>query len=156
MPPTPEQSPSRRVTPAPEDRHMLAGIAVREDDVEPSKGLHVAGMVFRVAAVIILLLAAWQAYDWFRDPPPGGAGLSVIIGDSIRLVVVSVLLYGAADLADLFVKNFQENRAARILLARQTYLMKRIGISAGDLRPIEITEDRRGLAPEETVVRPTE
>jgi hypothetical protein len=115
----PGTKPERRTT-----RPTLAGIEVREDDVDPATTLHVAGKVFRVAAVIILLLATWQAYDWFSDPPMGGAGLSVIIGDTIRLVVVAVLLYGAADLADLIFKNFEENRAARILLARQTYLMR--------------------------------
>jgi hypothetical protein len=116
-------------------RPVLAGIEVREDDVDPATTLHVAGGVFRVAAVVILLLAIWQAYDWFSDPPMGGAGLSVIIGDTIRLVVVAVLLYGAADLADLLFKNFEENRAARILLARQTYMMRqRDGASRGATR----------------------
>ncbi len=134
-----------------EPRTLLAGITVREDDVEPAAALHLAGVIFRVAAVVILLLAGWQAFEWFRDPPPGGVGLSVIIGDTIRLVVVSVLLYGAADLADLFVKNFEENRATRILLARQTFLMKQLAVAGGDIHPLETTVDRRGLEPEDVV-----
>lgn len=131
---------------------MMAGIEVREADIEPVTGLTVAGVVFRICTVIILLLAAWQAWDWFSDPPPGGAGLSVIIGDTIRLIVVSFLLYGAADLADLFVKSFQEQRATRILLARQTYLMKQLGVASGELPAgVPAQVDRRGLEAEESV-----
>ncbi len=142
---------SRPVTRQSGERFILAGTEVREDDVEPATGLHIAGIAFRISAAIILLLAIWQAYDWFRDRPPGGAGLSVIIGDTIRLAVTSFLLYGAADLADLFVKNFQEIRATRILMARQTYLMKQMGVFRGEIPTTPREVDRRGLGPEEAV-----
>ena len=133
---------------------LLAGIEVRDEDVDERKGLQIAGIAFRIATVAILLLAAYQCYDWFRDPPPGGTGMSVIVGDTIRLTVVAILLYGAADLADLMVKNHHETRASRILLARQTYLLKQWMSSDRSMLVAHIEGDRRGLAPEELVSAP--
>lgn len=131
---------------------LLAGIEVRDDDVEMKRGLHVANLAFRIATVVIILLAAYQAFDWFRDPPPGGTGMSVIIGDTIRLVVVALLLYGAADLADLMLKSHYELRATRILLARQNYLMKQWMAGDTNIQPRPIEGNRRGLSAEELVI----
>lgn len=133
----------------PPARFTLAGVDVREEDVDSSTGLDIVGVVVRIAAVIILCLAAWEVYDWLRDPPPGGAGTSVIIGDTVRLVVTAALLYAAANLADVIVKASHELRASRILLARQTYLMRQMGINAGDLKMDPRTEGRRGRDSEE-------
>ena len=133
-----------------EGRPHIAGMEVREEDIDEPAALHIAGIVFRISSVVILLLAVWQAWDWFRDPPPGNTGLSVIIGDTIRLIVVSALLYGAADLADVVVKGLHEMRATRILLARQTYLMKQMGLTSGELsRTLSVEGDRRGVEPED-------
>ena len=141
------QRPASRSTPT--QRFTLAGIDVREEDVESSTGLVIVGVVVRIAAVVILLLAIWQAWDWMRDPPPGGAGTSVIIGDTVRLVVTAALLYAAANLADVIVKASHEMRASRILLARQTYLMRQMGFATGELPTTDPQGDRRGLLPEE-------
>ena len=130
-------------------RFVLAGVDVREEDVESSTGLDIVGVVVRIAAVVILLLAAWQAWDWLRDPPPGGAGTSVIVGDTIRLIVTAALLYAAANLADVIVKASHELRASRILLARQTYLMRQVAASVGDIKVQPAKLDRRGLPPED-------
>ena len=131
---------------------LLAGIEVRDDDVETRTGLHIANAAFRVATVVILLLAAYQCYDWFRDPPPGGTGMSVIIGDTVRLAVVALLLYGAADLADLMLKNHYELRATRILLARQTYILKQWMIGDTDIQLKPFESNRRGLPAEELMI----
>jgi hypothetical protein len=127
-------------------RALLAGVEVRDEDVEEQPGIHVAGMVFRIAAVVLVLLAVYQAYDWLSDPPPGGAGTSVLIAETVRMLVVAMLLYGAAELADLMVKNHYEHRASRILLARQTYLMRQMGPGSVE-PPVETTGERRGMVP---------
>lgn len=145
--PSPRKSGESRIQ---EGRPYMAGMEVREEDIDEPAALHIAGIVFRISSVVILLLAIWQAWDWFRDPPPGNTGLSVIIGDTIRLIVMSALLFGAADLADVVVKGLHEMRATRILLARQTYLMKQMGLSSGDLpRTLPVEGDRRGVEPED-------
>lgn len=132
-------------------RSVLAGVEVRDEDLEPQTGLNIVGHVFRVSAVVILLLALWQFVDWWMNRPPGDVGLTVLVSDTIRLIVVSALLWAASNLADLIVKSHWDIRAGRILIARQTYMMQQMGIAAGTLPPPQSETDRRGLPPEDTI-----
>jgi hypothetical protein len=118
-------------------RPMLAGVEVREEDLEPIKGLEVATLVVRVAAAVVLLLALFQFGYWWFDRPPGGVGMGLIIGDTIRLIVFSALLWAGADLAAVMIKTHYDIRATRILMARQTYMMKQMGVAKGALPPDE-------------------
>lgn len=139
-------------------RTVLAGVEVRDEDLEPQSGLHFIGMVFRVCAVVILLLALWQFADWWLDRPPGNVGMAVLVGDTIRLVVIAALLWAAANLADLLVKSHYDVRASRILLARQTYMMQQMAIASGAIAGVPAETNRRGLTPAESmpaVRRPT-
>jgi len=75
----------------------------------------------------------------------------VLVGDTIRLIVFAGLLWAAGDLATLWIKTHHDIRAARILLARQTSMMRRIGIKSGMLPPNEQTEKhRRGADHQDT------
>lgn len=129
----------------------LPGVEVREEDLEPQRGLHVVTIVLHVAAGVILLLAMVQFAVWWADRPPDNIGLGVLIGDTIRLIVFAGLIWAGGSLADLIVKTHYDMRAARILLARQTYMMKQMGIASGALPIIVPTIERRGLDPEDTV-----
>ena len=134
-------------------RPLLAGVEVREEDLEPQRGLHIAAIVFRVCSVVILSLAVWQFFDWWTHRPPGGVGVGVLVGDTIRLIVFSGLLWAAGDLASLLIKTHYDVRAGRILLARQTYMMRQWGIAKGALPVTDEPEtDRRGVDPADTVV----
>ncbi|HEX2081268.1 MAG TPA: hypothetical protein VHG08_26430 [Longimicrobium sp.] len=124
-------------------RPMLAGVEVREEDLEPTPGLHVATRVIRVAAVVVLLLAAFQFVHWWLDPPPAGVGLAVLVSDTIRLVVFSALLWAGAELAAILIKSHYDLRATRILMARQTYMMRQMGIASGQLHDEEPAGHRR-------------
>lgn len=132
-------------------RTLLAGVEVRDADLEPQPGLHFVGIVFRVSALVILALALWQFTDWWLDRPPGNVGMAVLVSDTIRLVVVSALLWAASNLADLLIKSHYDVRASRILLARQTYMMQQMGIAAGTLPPTLPDLDRRGLTAEQSI-----
>lgn len=129
----------------------LHGVEVREEDLEPQKGLHVAATLFHVAAGVILVLALAQFTVWWLDRPPGNIGIGVLVGDTIRLIVFAGLIWAAGDLANLLIKTHYDVRAARILLARQTYMMKQMGIAGGELPIIEETIERRGVDPEDTI-----
>lgn len=133
-------------------RPLMGGVEVREEDIEPQKGLHIAAIVFRVSAVIIFILAMVQFVAWWLNRPPGGVGVGLLIGDTIRLVVFAALLWAVSDLAALWIKTHYDIRAARILLARQTYMMRQMGVARGTLPPLEESDDdRRGVVPEDTV-----
>lgn len=132
-------------------RPLLAGMEVRDEDLESTPGMHFVTVVIRVASIVILVLALWQFADWWADRPPGGAGLTVLIGDTIRLIVVSGLLWAASNLATLMVKSHYDIRATRILLARQSYMLKQWALTKGELPEPESDKNRRGLGPEDTV-----
>ena len=114
-------------------RPLLSGVEVREEDLEPQKGLDVASTVVHVSAAVILVLALGQFAAWWLDRPPGGAGMGLLIGDTIRLIVLSALLWAAGDVIKLMIKTHYDIRAARILLARQTYMMRHMGVASGEL-----------------------
>ena len=86
-----------------------------------------------IASVVILVLALGQFAAWWLNRPPGGAGIGLLVGDTIRLIVFAGLLWGAGDLANLMIKTHYDIRAARILLARQTYMMRKMGEANGSL-----------------------
>lgn len=133
---------------------LLSGVHVRDHDLEEPAGLHITTILFRICAIIILLLAVWQIIDWLMHPPPGGVGIGVLVGDTIRMVVFAGLLWAAGAMAMVWVKTHYDMRAARILLARQTYMLRQMGVASGTV-PVLPTHDveRRGLEPEETVAR---
>jgi hypothetical protein len=131
---------------------LISGVAVREDDLEEPIGLHITTILFRAAAIIIFLLAIWQFVAWWMDRPPGGVGIGVLVGDTIRLIVFAGLLWAISTLCTLWVKTHHDIRAGRILLARQTYMMRQMGIASGAVPLIPAEEERRGMPPEDTVM----
>jgi hypothetical protein len=131
----------------PGKRPMLAGIEVREEDLEPQKGLHVVSVLFRVSSIVILVLALGQFGAWWLDRPPGGAGIGLLVGDTIRLMVFAGLLWAAGDLANLMIKTHYDTRATRILLTRQTYMMRLMGEASGALPTGPDTNRRSTDAP---------
>lgn len=124
-------------------RPVLAGVEVREEDLEPTRGLEVATAVLRAAAVVVLLLALFQFGYWWFDRPPGGAGLGLLVGDTIRLIVFAALLWAGSDLAAMMIKTHYDIRATRILAARQTYMLRQMGIANGSLPEVDDIANRR-------------
>ncbi|HET7462875.1 MAG TPA: hypothetical protein VFJ82_16600 [Longimicrobium sp.] len=124
-------------------RPLLAGVEVRHEDLEQPAGLHAAAVVVRVSSVVVAILALVQFAAWWLDRPPGGAGVGLLVGDTIRLIVLAALLWAASQLIELLVKSHYDIRAGRILLARQTYMLRQMGVASGHLREEEGGLDRR-------------
>ncbi|HWK89599.1 MAG TPA: hypothetical protein VNP72_06370 [Longimicrobium sp.] len=123
-------------------RPVLAGVEVREEDLERTPGLEVATAVLRVAAVVVLLLALFQFGHWWFNRPPGGVGVGLLVGDTIRLIVFAALLWAGSDLAAVMIKTHYDIRATRILAARQTYMLRQMGIANGSLPPDDASHRR--------------
>ena len=127
-------------------RPQISGVEVREEDLEPQRGLRTMSWVFRGSAAVIFLLAIYQFVAWWLNPPPGGVGTGVLVGDTIRLIVFAALLWAAGNVGMLIIKIHYDVRAGRILLARQTHIMKQIGEAEGALPEERQSDaDRRGL-----------
>lgn len=115
------------------DRPILAGIAVREEDIETVKGIRAVAYLFRGMAVLLLLLAAVQVLSGLTSAVTLSPG--VLFAEVVRLVIFAGLLWGAGDLAVLWVKSHHDIRATRILVTRIAYMMRQMGEADGKLPP---------------------
>jgi len=104
------------------DGPHLSGVAVRERDVEPVKGIRAIAVLFRGMAILLLLLMALQVVFGVTSTVPISPG--VLIADAVRLIIFAGLLWGGGDLAVLLVKSHYDVRATKILVARIEYLLQ--------------------------------
>jgi hypothetical protein len=125
-----------------EHRPMLAGVAVREDDIEPVKGIRAVALLFRGMAALLLVLMLLQVFFAITSTVPLSVG--VVFAEAVRLVIFAGLLWGAGDLAVLWVKSHHDIRATRILTARVAYMVRQIGEAAGYLKPGGGTSNTKG------------
>jgi hypothetical protein len=113
--------PNRSET-TPETKHdrrpdQIPAIQVRADDLEPYVGLKYLSRLFKLMAIILILLLASEV---IRALVVGGIGaLPPLLGEISELVVLAGLLWGCGDLATLFIDMGHDLRAARILVGRQ-------------------------------------
>jgi hypothetical protein len=112
---------------------VLAGVPVREEDIEPEKGLRTIAVLFRGMAVLLLLLMIVQVFVGLTSTVPVSIG--VLFAEAIRLVIFAGMLWGAGDLAVLWVKSHYDLRATRILSARMAAMMRQMGEAEGTLPP---------------------
>jgi hypothetical protein len=125
-----------------EEQPQIAGVHVREDDIEPVKGLRTIAVIFRGMAILLLVLMVLQVTFAITSTVPLSPG--VVTADAVRLMIFAGLLWGAGDLAVLFVKSHYDLRATRILTARMTAMLRQIGESEGRL-PRDGSRDGRDL-----------
>lgn len=116
-----------------ENQPNLSGVPVREDDVEPVKGIRTVAVLFRGMAIILLLLMVLQVFFAATSTVPLSVG--VVTAEAVRLIIFAGLLWGAGDLAVLFVKSHYDLRATRILTARVAHMVRQIGEADGKLPP---------------------
>jgi hypothetical protein len=106
---------ARRPGGAPNGGETIAG--VRASDIEPYIGLRYLSKLFRLMALILLLVLVAEIVAGFLRQ--GTAAIATLLGEVSRLVVLAGLLWGAGDLAILLIDVGHDVRAARILLSRQ-------------------------------------
>jgi hypothetical protein len=124
------------------ERPQLSGVTVREEDIEPVKGIRAIAVLFRGMAILLLALMVTQVALGLTSTVPLSVG--VLLADAVRLVIFAGLLWGAGDLAVLWVKSHYDLRATRILTARTAHMVQRIGEAAGHLPPSAGTGSRTG------------
>src|SRR5215207_9322960 len=106
---------ARRPGAGPSGGETIAG--VRASDIEPYIGLRYLSKLFRLMALILLLVLVAEIVAGFLRQ--GTAAIATLLGEVSRLVVLAGLLWGAGDLAILLIDVGHDVRAARILLSRQ-------------------------------------
>jgi hypothetical protein len=79
-------------------------------------GLHSVAILFRILAGLLGLIIVLQILNTVTSPLEFSYG--ALIAESLRLIIFAGLLWGAGELADLFVKSHHDLRSIRILLTR--------------------------------------
>lgn len=105
-----------------EHRPSLGGVQVREHDIEETRSIRFIAMLFRGMAILLLLLMVAQIVFGAASTVPLSPG--VLFADAVRLVIFAGLLWGAGELAVLWVKSHYDIRAQRILTARIAHLLQ--------------------------------
>lgn len=90
---------------------------VRAADLEPYVGLKYLSRLFKLIAIILILLLVSEVITGLVAN--GLEGLPTLLGEISRLVVLAGLLWGCGDLAILLIDMGHDLRATRILLGRQ-------------------------------------
>ena len=92
---------------------------VRSTDLEPYVGLRYLSKLFRLIAIILLLLLVAEVVTGLTTQ--GSAAIPTLLGEASRLIVLAGALWGVGDLAILMIDVGHDVRAARILLSRQVH-----------------------------------
>lgn len=91
---------------------------VRASDLEPYTGLRYLSTLFRVMAILLVLLLAAEGVAGALAE--GRASLPTLLAEASRLLVLAGILWGVGDLAILLIDIGHDVRATRILLGRQS------------------------------------
>jgi len=92
-------------------------VQVRAVEQEPYVGLKYLSRLFKLMAVVLVLLLVSEVITGFVVS--GMDALPTLLGEVSRLIVFAGLLWGCGDLAMLFVDIGHDLRATRILIGRQ-------------------------------------
>src|SRR5437867_5197044 len=90
---------------------------VRSTDLEPYVGLRYLSKLFRLIAIILLLLLVAEIVTGITTQ--GSASIPTLLGEASRLIVLAGALWGVGDLAILMVDVGHDVRAARVYMGRR-------------------------------------
>jgi hypothetical protein len=89
---------------------------VREDDMEPHAGLRYIARLFKVLAVLLVLLMVGEIVMGLVQD--GTSAIGTLLIQTTRLIVFAAFLWASGDLALMLIESNHDLRAARILLGR--------------------------------------
>jgi hypothetical protein len=99
-----------------DDAPAAVGMDVRDEDLEPHEGLRYVARLFKVLALLlVLLLAAEIVLGLARN---GTEAIPTLLVEATRLIVFGGLLWGAGDMALMLIESNHDLRATRILVGR--------------------------------------
>jgi hypothetical protein len=98
--------------------------SVRNEDLEPHEGLRYIARLFKVLAVLLLLMLIFEVIIGLVQQ--GGAAIATLVVEATRLIVFAGFLWGAADIALMLIESNHDLRATRILVGRLNSKLKRL------------------------------
>lgn len=91
-------------------------MSVRDEDLEPHAGLRYIARLFKVLAILLLILLVAEVIMGLMQQ--GGRAVPNLLVEATRLIVFAGLLWGMADLALMLIESNHDLRATRILVGR--------------------------------------
>src|SRR5919109_686452 len=91
---------------------------VRAADLEPYVGLRYVAKLFRLMALILVLLLIAEVVTGLATQ--GSSAIPTLLAEGSRLIVLAGLLWASGDLAILLIDIGHDVRATRILIGRQS------------------------------------
>lgn len=89
---------------------------VREDDLEPHAGLRYVARLFKVLALLLILLLIAEVIIGLTRQ--GSEAIATLLIEATRLIVFAGFLWGVADIALMLIESNHDLRATRILVGR--------------------------------------
>jgi hypothetical protein len=102
---------------------------VREEDLEPHAGLRYIARMFKILAILLVLLLIAEIVIGLVQQ--GQAAIPRLLVEATRLIVFAGMLWGAADLGLMLIESNHDLRATRILVGRLNGRIQRIEEMAG-------------------------
>jgi hypothetical protein len=107
---------------------------VRTTDLEPYVTLRYIAKLFKVLAVLIVLMMIGEVVTGLLID--GRSAIMTLLGESTRLLVLAGLLWAGGDIALLLIDAGHDIRVARILLGRINAEIHRTGsLGGGEAKP---------------------
>jgi hypothetical protein len=98
------------------DAHAPIAAEVREEDMEPHAGLRYIAWLFKVLAILMVLVLIAEIVIGLRSGTP--MAMTTLMVEATRLVVFAAFLWAAGDMALMFIESNHDLRATRILVGR--------------------------------------
>ena len=108
----------------PDEPQLAPEMRVRDVDLEPHAGLRYIARLFKVLAILLLLLLVAELVIGVVHE--GQTALPTLLIEATRLVVFAGFLWGAGDMALMFIESNHDLRATRILVGRLNGRLQRI------------------------------
>lgn len=99
-----------------EQERLPPDARVREEDLEPFAALRYIARLFKVLAVLLLLLLVAEIILGLVQV--GAAALANLLVEATRLLVFAGFLWGIGDMALMLIETNHDLRATRILVGR--------------------------------------
>lgn len=121
-----------------DEEHLPPEMDVRDEDLEPHEGLRYIARLFKVLAILLILLLIGEIILGLVNQ--GNDAIPTLMVEATRIVVFAGLLWGAGDMALMLIESNHDLRATRILVGRlngkvarleSTYLPRSSSAAAG-------------------------
>jgi hypothetical protein len=98
---------------------------VRDEDLEPHAGLRYIARLFKVLAILLMLLLVAEIVIGIATE--GAAAMPTLMVEATRLIVFAGLLWGLGDIALMLIESNHDLRATRILVGRLNGRVNELG-----------------------------